>query len=289
MSRPSAGGKHLKLIQRLRTNKLAFIGALAVVGVILMAILAPLIAPHDPLDAETSDRFLPAGNPKYLLGTDFLGRDVLSRIIHGSRVSLVIAGLSVGMAILLGVTAGVIAGFFGGWVDTILMRISDLIFAIPTLMTALGVVGLLGRSMVAVVIALAVSYSPLFARVCRSAVVSIRELGFVEASQAIGASRARILRKDIIPNILPLIMVQATTSLSWAILAEASLGFLGMSVEPPTPSWGTMLTTGREYFYSGPTVPLFAGLMVLIAVYAFNLFGDGLRDLLDPRAWEQLR
>lgn len=279
----------MKLIQRLRTNKLAFIGALAVVGVILMAILAPLIAPHDPLDAETSDRFLPAGNPKYLLGTDFLGRDVLSRIIHGSRVSLVIAGLSVGMAILLGVTAGVIAGFFGGWVDTILMRISDLIFAIPTLMTALGVVGLLGRSMVAVVIALAVSYSPLFARVCRSAVVSIRELGFVEASQAIGASRARILRKDIIPNILPLIMVQATTSLSWAILAEASLGFLGMSVEPPTPSWGTMLTTGREYFYSGPTVPLFAGLMVLIAVYAFNLFGDGLRDLLDPRAWEQLR
>ena len=279
----------MKLIQRLRTNKLAFIGALAVVGVILMAILAPLIAPHDPLDAETSDRFLPAGNPKYLLGTDFLGRDVLSRIIHGSRVSLVIAGLSVGMAILLGVTAGVIAGFLGGWVDTILMRISDLIFAIPTLMTALGVVGLLGRSMAAVVIALAVSYSPLFARVCRSAVVSIRELGFVEASQAIGASRARILRKDIIPNILPLIMVQATTSLSWAILAEASLGFLGMSVEPPTPSWGTMLTTGREYFYSGPTVPLFAGLMVLIAVYAFNLFGDGLRDLLDPRAWEQLR
>jgi len=214
---------------------------------------------------------------------------VFSRIIYGSRVSLVIAGLSVGMAILLGVTAGVIAGFLGGWVDTILMRISDLIFAIPTLMTALGVVGLLGRSMTAVVIALAVSYSPLFARVCRSAVVSIRELGFVEASRAIGATRARILRKDIIPNILPLIMVQATTSLSWAILAEASLGFLGMSVEPPTPSWGTMLTTGREYFYSGPTVPLFAGLMVLIAVYAFNLFGDGLRDLLDPRAWEQLR
>ena len=279
----------MKLIQRLRTNKLAFVGALAVVGVILMAILAPLIAPHDPLDAETSDRFLPPGNPKYLLGTDFLGRDVFSRIIYGSRVSLVIAGLSVGMAILLGVTAGVIAGFLGGWVDTILMRISDLIFAIPTLMTALGVVGLLGRSMTAVVIALAVSYSPLFARVCRSAVVSIRELGFVEASRAIGATRARILRKDIIPNILPLIMVQATTSLSWAILAEASLGFLGMSVEPPTPSWGTMLTTGREYFYSGPTVPLFAGLMVLIAVYAFNLFGDGLRDLLDPRAWEQLR
>ena len=279
----------MKLIQRLRTNKLAFIGALAVVAVILMAVLAPLVAPHDPLDAETSDRFLPPGNSKYLLGTDFLGRDVLSRIIYGSRVSLVIASLSVGMAILLGVTAGVIAGFFGGWMDTILMRISDLIFAIPTLMTALGVVGLLGRSMAAVVIALAVSYSPLFARVCRSAVVSIRELGFVEASRAIGASRTRILRKDIIPNILPLIMVQATTSLSWAILAEASLGFLGMSVEPPTPSWGTMLTTGREYFYSGPTVPLFAGLMVLIAVYAFNLFGDGLRDLLDPRAWEQLR
>ena len=278
----------MKLIRRLRTNALAFIGALAVLGVLLMAMAAPVIAPHDPLEAETSDRFLPPGNSKYLLGTDFLGRDVLSRIIFGSRISLLIAGLSVGAAIVLGVTSGVIAGFFGGWVDTVIMRISDVIFAIPTLMTALGVVGLLGRSMNAVVVALAVSYSPLFARVCRSAVVSIREMGFVEASRAIGASRARILAKDIIPNILPLIMVQATTSLSWAILAEASLGFLGMSVEPPTPSWGTMLTTGREYFYSGPTVPLFAGLMTLIAVYAFNLLGDGLRDLLDPRAWEQL-
>lgn len=231
---------------------------------------------------------MPPGHPEYPLGTDFLGRDVLSRIIYGSRVSLLIAGLSVGLAILLGVTAGVIAGFFGGWIDTITMRISDVVFAIPALMTALGVVGLLGRSTAAVVIALGVAYSPLFARVCHSAVVSIRELGFVEASQAMGASRGRVLLRDITPNILPLIMVQATTSLSWAILAEASLGFLGMSVEPPTPSWGTMLTTGREYFYSGPTVPLFAGLMVLIAVFSFNLFGDGLRDLLDPRAWEHL-
>ena len=231
---------------------------------------------------------MPPGNPEYPLGTDFLGRDVLSRIIYGSRVSLMIAGLSVGLALLLGVTAGVIAGFFGGWIDTITMRISDVVFAIPALMTALGVVGLLGRSTMAGVIALGVAYSPLFARICHSAVVSIRELGFVEASQALGASRGRVLWRDITPNILPLIMVQATTSLSWAILAEASLGFLGMSVEPPTPSWGTMLTTGREYFYSGPTVPLFAGLTVLIAVFSFNLFGDGLRDLLDPRAWEHL-
>lgn len=278
----------MKLIRRLRTNALAFIGALAIVAILLMAIFAPLIAPYDPIEMETADRFLPPGNGKYILGTDFLGRDVLSRIIFGSRVSLLLAGLSVLLAAVLGVTVGVIAGFFGSWVDTILMRIADVIFAIPALMTALGVVGLLSRSMEAVVIALGVAYSPLFARVCHSAVVGIRELGFVEASRAMGASRLRILWKDIMPNILPLIMVQATTSLSWAILAEASLGFLGMSVEPPTPSWGCMLTTGREYFYSGPTVPLFAGLMVLIVVFAFNLFGDGLRDLLDPRAWERL-
>lgn len=279
----------MKLIHRLRTNTLAFIGAIAIVVILLIAVFAPLIGPYDPIEIQTADRFLPPGSSGHILGTDFLGRDVFSRIVFGSRISLLLAGLSVVLGALLGVTAGVIAGFVGGWVDTIVMRVADVLFAIPSLMIALGVVGLVGRSMEAVVIALGVAYSPLFARVCHSAVVSIRELGFIEASQAIGSSRLRILWKDIVPNILPLIMVQATTSLSWAILAEASLGFLGMSVEPPTPSWGCMLTTGREYFYSGPTVPLFAGLMVLIVVFAFNLFGDGLRDLLDPRAWERLR
>ncbi|MBC8492696.1 MAG: ABC transporter permease [Chloroflexi bacterium] len=279
----------MKLIRRLRTNTLAFIGALAIAAILLIAVFAPLIVPYDPIDVQTADRFLPPGRRGHILGTDFLGRDVFSRIIFGSRVSLLLAGLSVVLGALLGVTAGVLAGFTGGWVDTIVMRITDVIFSIPSLMIALGVVGLVGRSMEAVVIALGVAYSPLFALVCHSAVVGLREMGFVEASRAIGSSRLRILWKDIVPNILPLIMVQATTSLSWAILAEASLGFLGMSVEPPTPSWGTMLTEGREYFYSGPTVPLFAGLMVLIVVFAFNLFGDGLRDLLDPRAWERLR
>jgi len=279
----------LKPIRRLRTNTLAFIGVLAIAAILLIAVFAPLIAPYDPIKLQTADRFLPPGSSGHILGTDFLGRDVFSRIIFGSRVSLLLAGLSVVLGALLGVTAGVIAGFIGGWVDTIVMRIADVIFAIPSLMIALGVVGLVGRSMEAVVIALGVAYSPLFARVCHSAVVGLREMGFVEASRAIGSSRLRILWKDIVPNILPLIMVQATTSLSWAILAEAALGFLGMSVEPPTPSWGCMLTTGREYFYSGPTVALFAGLMVMIVVFAFNLFGDGLRDLLDPRAWERLR
>lgn len=279
----------MKPIRRLRTNTLAFIGVLAIAAILLIAVFAPLIAPYDPIKLQTADRFLPPGSSGHILGTDFLGRDVFSRIIFGSRVSLLLAGLSVVLGALLGVTAGVIAGFIGGWVDTIVMRIADVIFAIPSLMIALGVVGLVGRSMEAVVIALGVAYSPLFARVCHSAVVGLREMGFVEASRAIGSSRLRILWKDIVPNILPLIMVQATTSLSWAILAEAALGFLGMSVEPPTPSWGCMLTTGREYFYSGPTVALFAGLMVMIVVFAFNLFGDGLRDLLDPRAWERLR
>ena len=279
----------MELIRRLRTNTLAFVGAIAIVIILLMAIFAPVIMPHDPNEVETADRFLPPGSERYILGTDLLGRDVLSRIILGSRVSLLVAGVGVGMAVVIGVTFGVIAAFWAGWFEIIIMQIADVLYAVPTLMIALGVVGLFGRSVNAVMFAIGVAYSPLFARVCHSAVVSIRGLGFVEASRAMGASRLRILWQDIMPNILPLIMVQVTVSISWAILQEAGLGFLGMSVAPPTPSWGTMLNEGREYFYSAPTMPLFTGLMVLIAVFSFNLFGDGLRDILDPRAWERLR
>ena len=277
----------LNVIRRLRTNKLAFIGFLSIVGAILIALFSPLIAPYDPTEMDTPNRFAPPGNPGHVLGTDEFGRDVLSRIIVGSRVSLLVAAVAVGLATLAGGSVGLIAGFIGGRLDNFLMRIVDVIFAIPALMVALGVVGLLGPSAKSVMIALAVAYSPLFARVVRSAVVGIRSQGYIEAARAMGASNWRILSQDVAPNVLPVFMVQATASLAWGILDEASLGFLGLGVQPPTPSWGAMLTTGRQYFYQSPTLPVFAGLAVFVVVFGFNLFGDGLRDVLDPRAWQR--
>jgi peptide/nickel transport system permease protein len=277
----------LNVLRRLRTNKLAFIGLLSILLAVAIAILSPLIAPYDPTQMDTPNRFAPPGSPGHLLGTDEFGRDVLSRILVGSRVSLLVAAVSVGLATLGGGSVGIIAGFVGGKLDNFLMRIVDVIFAIPALMVALGVVGLLGPSAKSVMIALAVAYSPLFARVVRSAVVGIRGQGYIEAARAMGASNWRILIQDVAPNVLPVFMVQATASLAWGILDEASLGFLGLGVQPPTPSWGALLTTGRQYFYQSPTLPIFAGLAVLIVVFGFNLFGDGLRDLLDPRAWQR--
>ncbi len=277
----------MRLRRRVSSNTLASIGAVGIVLVVLAAVLAPFIAPYDPNAMQTSRRFLGAGAAGHLLGTDEFGRDVLSRIIWGSRVSLLVAGVAVAIATLVGGLIGVIAGFLGGAFDTVTMRVVDVVFAIPALMVALGVVGLLGSSATSVMVALGVAYSPLFARVARSAVVGMRDHAFVEAARAMGASNARIVREDVLPNVLPIIIVQMTASLAWGVLDEASLGFLGLGVQPPTSSWGALLTTGRQFFYQSPSIPLFAGVAVLVAVFAFNLFGDGLRDLLDPRAWSR--
>lgn len=274
----------VNFIRRLQRNPIALIAGICVIIVILLAILAPWIAPYDPNEMNTSMRFATPGTPGHLLGTDEFGRDVLSRIIYGARISLLVASTAVLVALTIGGTMGVLAGFVGGWTDNIVMRIMDVMFAIPALMIALGVVGLLGPSSSSVIIALGIAYTPLFARICRSAVVNTRNQAYIEASRAMGASSWRIVRDDVLPNILPVVMVQVTASLAWGILDEASLGFLGLGVQPPTASWGAMLTTGRQYMYQTPTLPIFAGAAVLVVVFAFNLFGDGLRDLLDPRS-----
>ncbi len=263
---------------------MAFISGLCVLLVILIALLAPILAPYDPNEMNTAMRFSTPGTPGYLLGSDEFGRDVLSRIIYGARISLLVAATAVLVAVAVGGTLGVLSGFVGGWIDLVLMRIMDVMFAIPALMVALGVVGLLGPSSSSVIVALGAAYTPLFARICRSAVVTTRGQAYIEASRAMGASPWRLVRDDILPNILPVVMVQVTASLAWGILDEASLGFLGLGVQPPTASWGAMLTTGRQYMYQTPTLPIFAGAAVLVVVFAFNLFGDGLRDLLDPRS-----
>ena len=277
----------VNLLRRLRTNRLAFIGFLIIVATVLIALFAPLIAPYDPTAMDTANRFAPPGSPGHILGTDEFGRDVLSRIIYGSRVSLLVATVAVGLATTIGGGTGLLVGFIGGRLDTYMMRVVDVLFAIPALMLALGVVGLLGPSARSVTIALGVAYSPLFARIIRSAAVGTRSQGYIEAARAMGASQRRILWEDVVPNILPVFMVQATATLAWGILDEASLGFLGLGVQPPTPSWGALLTTGRQYFYQSPTVAIFAGIAVFIVVFGFNLFGDGLRDLMDPRAWRR--
>ena len=277
----------VNLLRRLRTNRLAFIGFLIIVATVLIALFAPLIAPYDPTTMDTANRFAPPGSPGHILGTDEFGRDVLSRIIYGSRVSLLVATVAVGLATTIGGGTGLLVGFIGGRLDTYMMRVVDVLFAIPALMLALGVVGLLGPSARSVTIALGIAYSPLFARIIRSAAVGTRSQGYIEAARAMGASQRRILWEDVVPNILPVFMVQATATLAWGILDEASLGFLGLGVQPPTPSWGALLTTGREYFYQSPTVAIFAGIAVFIVVFGFNLFGDGLRDLMDPRAWRR--
>jgi len=276
----------LKMLRRLATNRLAAAGGVAVLLIVLMAIFAPLISPHDPVDIHIPDRFAPPLSGDYVLGTDEVGRDVLSRIIYGARVSLFVATSAVAGAALIGGGIGVLSGYFGGWVDSILMRIVDVLFAIPTFMIAISVIGIFGRAMPAIIFGLTVAYSPLFARVSYSGAVAVREQLYVEASQAQGASPWRILRQDVLPNIFPLIVVQTTTYVARGILAEASLGFLGLGVQPPTPTWGAMLTLSREYFYHSLTLPVWPGLAILVSVFAFNLFGDGLRDLFDPRAWQ---
>jgi peptide/nickel transport system permease protein len=276
----------LTTIRRLSTNRLATLGGIAIVFILFVAILAPILAPHDPTQVHPLARFEPPGSPGHLLGTDEVGRDVLSRVIYGARVSLLVAGLAVGGATLFGGIVGVLSGYLGGWFDGVFMRIVDVLFAIPTIMIALSVIGLFGRSTGAIVFALTVGYLPLFARVSYSATVSVREHAFVESSLALGSSATRILRQDILPNIFPLLVVQVTTYVARAILAEATLGFLGLGVQPPTPTWGEMLSSSRNYFGHSLTLPLWPGLAVMLTVFAFNLFGDGLRDVLDPRAWQ---
>ena len=276
----------MRTIRRLSTNRLATLGAIAIVLVLCVAILAPILAPHDPTKVHPRSRFAPPGTEEYLLGTDEVGRDVLSRVIYGARVSLLVAGLAVGGATLFGGIIGILSGYFGGWVDGIFMRIVDVLFAIPTIMIALSVIGLFGRSTTAIIFALTVGYVPMFARVSYSATVSVREHAFVESSLALGAGALRILTKDVLPNIFPLLVVQVTAYIARAILAEATLGFLGLGVQPPTPTWGEMLSSSRNYFQHSMTLPLWPGLAVLVTVFAFNLFGDGLRDVLDPRAWQ---
>ena len=263
-------------------NPVLVLAALLVLLQVVVSLFAGLIAPYDPV-AQAVDARMAAPSADYWLGTDKFGRDVLSRIIHGYRSSLGIAFSAVFIALLIGGTLGTWAGYKGGWVDRLVMRLADVLFAFPIILLAIGVIAILGTTTVSTIIAIAVVYSPIFARLLRGPTLVLRGADYVYAARSFGASDLRIVFRHIMPNLASVILVQASLSLSTAILLEASLSFLGIGAQPPAPSLGRMLSEGRDYMFLAPWAAIFSGFAILLASLGFNLLGDGLRDQLDPR------
>jgi peptide/nickel transport system permease protein len=256
---------------------LALIAILAVI-----ALLAPLIAPANPLKQVLSTRLKPP-SADHWLGTDQLGRDVLSRMIYGARISLLIGTVVVGLAASVGTFVGLVAGYVGGWLDEGLMRLTDVFLAFPALILAMAISGALGPSLTNAMIAIAVVSWPVYARLVRAQVLSLREREYVEAARGLGASAQRIVWRHILPNTLAPLLVQASFDMGGAILSAAGLSFIGFGTQPPTAEWGVMISEGRNYIATHSWLSLFPGLAILLTVAAFNLIGDGLRDALDPR------
>ena len=268
--------------QRFRRNRLALIG-LVIVGALLMsALAAPWLAPADPSRQSLIEKRARPGG-KFLLGADEFGRDILSRVIYGSRVALAVGLLSVAIALLLGLTLGCLAGFAGGWVDVLVMRATEVLLAFPYLLLAIAVVSALGTGVLNTTIAVGIWGTPAVIRIVRGAVLSARETEYVRAAWALGASTSQVLVRHVLRNILPTVVVYSTLFMANAILVEAALSFLGLGVQPPTPSWGLMVATGRDLLLIAPHVATIPGIAIMVAVLGFNLLGDGLRDALDPR------
>jgi ABC-type dipeptide/oligopeptide/nickel transport system permease subunit len=251
-------------------------------SLLVLALAAPLLTPYDPKRQSLSEALRPV-SAVHPLGTDHLGRDMLARLLYGGRLSLLIGCLAVGLGLAIGVPLGAVSGFQGGMTDLVIQRVADVLLSFPGFLLALALVAILGVGLQNVIIAVGLSAVPLFIRLVRASVLSIREQVYVEAAAAVGRSRAAILFRHVLPNALAPVIVQATLSLGFAILVAAGLGFLGLGVQPPTPEWGTMLGEGRQYIFRAPAISTLPGLAIFLAVLGFNLFGDGLRDALDPR------
>ncbi|MBC9245999.1 ABC transporter permease subunit [Paracoccus sp. 11-3] len=269
-------------------NKGAVIGLFVFILLVLTAVFAPVLAPYNPATQFRDALLVPpvwqdGGSSRFLLGTDAVGRDLLSRLIYGAQYSLFIGIVVVGVALIGGIIIGLVAGFYGGWVDTVIMRVMDVILAFPSLLLALVLVAVLGPGLTNAMIAIAIVYQPHFARLTRAAVMSEKRREYVTAARVAGAGNLRLMFKTILPNCLAPLIVQATLSFSSAILDAAALGFLGMGAQPPAPEWGTMLAEAREFITRAPWVVTFPGLAILISVLAINLMGDGLRDAFDPK------
>jgi peptide/nickel transport system permease protein len=273
--RAAAAGRYL--VRR----PLGLAGAVLALLFVGMAVAAPLVSPFDPI-AQPARRLLPPGG-RHLLGTDEFGRDVLSRIVHGARVSLQVGVVSVSLALALGGTLGLLSGYYVGLVDRLTGRLVDIVFAFPSVILIIAISGVVGPSLVTAMLAIGIVYSPIFARIVRAPTLAVMQQVYVEGARALGAGRARVVARHVLPNIAAPVIVQTTLSFSTAILSEATLSFLGLGTQPPHPSWGTMLSAGRRYMELAPWVAVYPGLAIALTVLGLNLVGDALRDALDPR------
>ena len=268
--------------RRLKQRKSALIALFVIMALILIAIFAPFIAPYDPTKQSWS-AVRKAPSLAHWFGTDEVGRDILSRIIYGTRASLSAGVISVGIAISIGVPLGLLAGYLGGKVDALLGRITDAMLAVPFLILAIALAAFLGPSLGNAMIAIGVTATPLFIRLTRGQTLSVVKEDYIEAARAVGNPGWRIALRHILPNVMPALLVQATLTIATAIIAEASLSFLGLGQQPPAPSWGSMLNAAQRFLTNAPWMAVWPGLAIFITVLSFNLFGDGLRDALDPR------
>ncbi|MCL2124916.1 MAG: ABC transporter permease [Oscillospiraceae bacterium] len=268
--------------RRLKKNKVAVVSLFVIVLIIIIALLAPVLAPH-PYDQNNPSRSLEGPSSDFLLGTDRLGRDILSRLIYGSRQSLQMGFTAVIVAAAVGIFIGAIAGYFGGWVDNLLMRLLDIYQGIPMFLLTVTLAAVLGPSLRNAIIAIGVSMVPGNARFMRACILPVRDMEYIEAAQAVNASSTRVIIRHIIPNSIAPMIVSITMGLGMAVLAGAGLSFIGLGAQPPIAEWGAMVSDGRSYMRANPQLSIYPGMCIMITVLAFNLFGDGLRDALDPR------
>ncbi len=274
--------------RRFRKNRLAVVGAFLVLAFLAVAVFAPALAPHDPGRGNLRARLLPpawmpGGDPRYFLGTDELGRDLLSRILYGSRVSLYVGLMVVVVATSIGTAAGLLSGYFGGHLDALIQRLVDVLLAFPYLVLAVALMAVMGPGLTNLMLALLYKEWVYPARVVRAEVLAARSQEYVEAARAVGAGHGHILFREILPNVLSSVLVVSTLRVAWIMLMEASLSFLGLGVQPPTPAWGSMVSAGRDYLFQAWWISTFPGLAILLTVLGVNLLGEGLRDALDPR------
>ncbi len=268
--------------RRLRRSTSALVGGVVLIVVILSALLAPLISPFEPIKTNQRASLKPP-SLEHPMGTDRFGRDVFSRVLWGGRLSLPVGVVSVVIAAVIGVAFGLIAGFYGGWIDTIIMRLVDLLLAFPGILLALAIVSILGDSLFNLMIAIGIASIPDYVRITRSTVLSVRERDYVLAARTLGVRNRAIVLRHILPNVLAPLIVLATLGMAGALITGSALSFLGLGIKPPTPEWGNMLAEGRSFLQRAWWVAFFPGLAIMVTVFAINLLGDGLRDALDPR------
>jgi peptide/nickel transport system permease protein len=272
----------VEIWKRLKKSKLALVGFVILIILFLIAIFANVIAPYGYAEQNLKATFqFPSAN--HIFGTDEFGRDIFSRVIFGSRISLQVGFIAVSIAVIIGGLLGAIAGYYGGKIDNVIMRSMDVLLAIPQILLAISIVAALGPGLSNLMIAVGISSIPGYARIVRASVLSVKDQEFVEAARAVGSSNARIILKHIIPNVMAPIIVQATLGVALAILTAAGLSFIGLGIQPPTPEWGSMLSSGRGYIRDYWYMTMFPGLAIVITIFALNVVGDGLRDALDPR------